>query len=81
MSKEVVTYNFFKDKAWKWIVALSFIAINGFLTIVPCITTTNTDGTVRRVPTWLLPVVVLPMCLLGALTAVSIMAWKPRLEF
>jgi hypothetical protein len=79
--QEVFTYNFFKNKAWKWIVALSFITINGFLTIVPFITTNNTDGTVRKIPTWLLPVVVLPMYILGAFAAFFIMAWAPKLEF
>jgi hypothetical protein len=79
--KEVFTYNFFKNTAWKWVMALSFIAINAFLVIVPFISTKNTDGTPRKIPTWLLPLVVLPMYLLGAVAAVFIMAWAPQLNF
>lgn len=79
--QEDFTYNFFENKLWKWTVALSFIAINCFLVLVPCISTNNTDGTPRKIPTWILPLLVLPTYLLGALAAVFIIGWAPRLEF
>lgn len=79
--QENFTYNFFKKRRWRSAVAVSFILINLFLVIVPFISTNNPDGTRRRIPTWILPLIVLPMYILGALAAVFIMAFSPKLEF
>lgn len=79
--QEIFTYNFFKNRVWRSIVAVSFILVNLFLVIIPFISTDNPDGSRRRIPTWILPLIVLPMYILGALAAVFIIAFTPKLEF
>jgi hypothetical protein len=79
--EERFTYKIFKNTVAKWMVALTFVAINTLLVIVPFISTTNPDGTVSRISSRLLPAVVLPMYLLGALAAIYILIWTPDLKF
>jgi hypothetical protein len=79
--EEEFTYKIFKNTAMRWTVALTFVAVNMFLVIVPFISTKNPDGTVSRISTRLLPAVVLPMYLLGALAAIYILVWTPDLRF
>lgn len=56
----------------RWMCAGFVILVNSFLVVLPFIPTAYTDGKPRRIPTWNLPVSVLPVYVAGAVAGFSI---------
>lgn len=70
----VLLYRSPRDWSWqilkwwptRWACAGFLILVNLFLVILPFVPTDNTDGIPRKIPTWALPVTVLPVYIAGA---------------
>jgi hypothetical protein len=68
--------------AWlRYGAAIVFFLVNGLVVAMPFDPTNNPDGSARHIPTWVLPVVVLPTYVAGALFAVWIICFVPGLAF
>ena len=65
----------------RWTCAGFLVIVNSFLVILPFIPTDNTDGTPRKIPTWKLPITVLPVYIAGAVAGFLIVFICRDMEF
>ncbi|OWP00042.1 hypothetical protein B2J93_8613 [Marssonina coronariae] len=61
--------------------AVFFIAVHGFLVVLPMVPSRLANGAVRRIPSWELPAVVLPVFAAGAFAGFLITIFATHMEF
>lgn len=66
---------------FRWACAGFLILVNSFLVVLPFIPTAYTDGFPRKIPTWNLPVTVLPFYVAGAVAGLFIVFISSSMEF
>ncbi|OCK80711.1 hypothetical protein K432DRAFT_404453 [Lepidopterella palustris CBS 459.81] len=58
-----------------------FVSGNIFIVVIPLVPTRNPDGTSRHIRTWIVPVVVISTCCVGALAALYILTICSSIKF
>ncbi|MCJ1462464.1 hypothetical protein MMC07_001066 [Pseudocyphellaria aurata] len=66
---------------FRWACAGFLILVNIFLVILPFIPTAYTNGSPRKIPSWSLPVTVLPFYVAGAVAGLFIVFISTKMEF
>ncbi len=74
-------YKMLKNDLLRWSCAIFFIAVNGFLVILPMVPSNQANGKKRRIPNWELPAVVLPFFATGAIAGFLITIFATHMEF
>ncbi|PBP28428.1 hypothetical protein BUE80_DR000493, partial [Diplocarpon rosae] len=74
-------YKMLKNDLVRWSCAIFFIAVHGFLVVLPMVPSKLANGKERRIPNWELPAVVLPFFAAGAVAGFLITIFATHMEF